>query len=81
MKKFKLGDIIEYDTEKYGLVIDKTKILGETRTLKLFLFNEKNHGERIKEVDARFVRFVAHSYDFDNLRNSLPKKTSAMIKH
>ena len=80
MKKIKLGDIVKFDNE-YGLVIDKVKVLGETRNVNVFIIGEKNHGERLKSLDVNDIEFVAHSYDFDNLRRALPKKIALMLKH
>lgn len=81
MRKIKIGDIVYVsESDDYGLVIDKHKILGETRTVNLFLFNKHNHGERIISTDVNNVKYIAHSYDFDSLRSTLPKKISVMLK-
>ena len=79
MQKVKLGDLVKFKNE-YGLVIDKIKFNGETKTVKVFLINATNHGERIAELSNDDISIIGHSYDFDNLRKGLPKKVIAIDK-
>lgn len=81
MKKIKIGDIVQIKSlNEYGLIVDKHKLFGETQSVEVFLFNKHNHGERLKNADINDVKFIGHSYDFDSLRSTLPKKLKAILK-